>query len=61
MIYIVQKKDTLKKIARAHSMSLTELIALNPQVADPDAIYPGEILILEAPAPEYVVDSAADF
>lgn len=40
-IYIVQKGDTLYNIAKAHNVSLDDLIKLNPHLSSPDYIAPG--------------------
>lgn len=40
--YIVKKGDTLSKIAKAHKVTLKKLIAANPQIKNPDLIYPGQ-------------------
>ncbi|MBX2836547.1 MAG: LysM peptidoglycan-binding domain-containing protein [Gammaproteobacteria bacterium] len=40
--YKVKSGDTLTGIAAAHNMSLDELIALNPQIRNPDLIHPGD-------------------
>jgi spore coat assembly protein SafA len=40
--YTVVKGDTLWAIARRHGVGLQELIAANPQIANPDLIYPGD-------------------
>lgn len=40
-IYIVQKDDTLYKIAKKHHVQLEEIIKLNPHIANPDYIVPG--------------------
>lgn len=42
--YKVKKGDTLSKIAKAHKVTLKKLIAANPQIKNPDLIYPGEII-----------------
>lgn len=39
---IVRKGDTLWGIARRYGVSLTELIAANPQIKNPNLIYPGD-------------------
>lgn len=40
-IYIVQKDDTLYKIAKKHHIPVEKIIKLNPHIADPDYIVPG--------------------
>lgn len=42
LVYVVKPGDTLWKIAVANQTGLTELIAKNPQFANPDLIYPGD-------------------
>jgi N-acetylmuramoyl-L-alanine amidase len=40
--YTVKKGDTLSEIAENHGLSLNEIIAINPQIKNPDLIYVGE-------------------
>ena len=40
--YIVRKGDTLWGIAMGRGMALSALIALNPQIRNPNRIYPGD-------------------
>lgn len=40
--YTVQRGDTLTRIARQHGVSLADLIAANPQIANPNLIYPDQ-------------------
>lgn len=42
MVHTVVPGDTLWDIAKANNVSLQELIAANPQIANPDLIYPGD-------------------
>lgn len=42
--YTIQRGDTLSAIARQHGVSLSELLAANPQVRNPNVIYPGDRL-----------------
>jgi spore coat assembly protein SafA len=40
--HTVQRGDTLSGIAQQHGVSLSSLIAVNPQIANPNLIYPGQ-------------------
>ena len=42
--YKVKKGDTLTKIAKAHKVTLKKLIQANPQIKNPDLIYPNQII-----------------
>lgn len=44
--YIVVKGDTLGKIARRNHMSLSALLALNPQIKNPNLIRPGQKIVV---------------
>lgn len=48
-IYIVQKGDSLSKIARNSKRELDAIIAANPQIPDPNQIRPGDEIIIPAP------------
>lgn len=62
----VSRGDTLYSIARRHGVSLPRLIAANPQIADPNRIYPGQTVAIPADGREmreiavngYVTDAA---
>ncbi len=45
--YIVQKGDTLGKIARANGMTVDELAAKNPQIRDRNKIFSGQIIYIK--------------
>ncbi|MGI6097074.1 MAG: SafA/ExsA family spore coat assembly protein [Dethiobacteria bacterium] len=45
-VYIVQKGDTLFKIAKRFGVPLDALIAANPQLKDPNLIFPGDRIII---------------
>lgn len=55
--YIVQKGDTLKKIAAWTFTTLDALIAANPQIADPNKIFVGQVINLPAHVTSYSVQS----
>lgn len=42
----VGRGDTLSSIARRHDVSLQRLIAANPQIANPNRIYPGQTITI---------------
>jgi spore coat assembly protein SafA len=42
--YIVQKGDTMYLIAQKFGVSLEALIAANPQIRDPNLIFPGDVI-----------------
>jgi hypothetical protein len=42
--YVVQPGDTLGGIARRFGVSLSALLRANPQIDDPDRIFPGQVL-----------------
>jgi spore coat assembly protein SafA len=44
--YTVKSGDTLWDIARAHGVSLSALERANPQIANPDLIFPGQHVII---------------
>lgn len=44
--YIVQAKDTLSKIARRYNLSLSQIIAANPQITDPNHIQVNDIILI---------------
>ncbi len=42
--YVVQRGDTLNGIARRFRVSLSDLEAANPQIDDPNRIFPGQVI-----------------
>ncbi|MCA1061512.1 CAP domain-containing protein [Rossellomorea aquimaris] len=46
--YTVKKGDTLWTISKKFRIELSEMIGANPQLTDPDIIYPGQIIHLPA-------------
>lgn len=44
--YVVRPGDTMFLIAQRFAISLSELIAFNPQIKDPDVLMPGQIVFI---------------
>lgn len=45
-VYVVQPGEWLADIARRHNTTVRAILAVNPQIINPDAIQPGETLVL---------------
>ena len=54
--YTVQSGDTMSEIAKACGLTLSDLSAANPQIADPDLIYAGQTIQIPG-APVQVVEA----
>lgn len=48
VLYTVMSGDTLFEIARRNNLPLSALIAANPQITDPDRIFPGQVICIPA-------------
>ncbi len=48
--YVVQQGDTLGGIALIYGLTLSQLLAANPQITNPSLIFPGQIINLPASA-----------
>jgi nucleoid-associated protein YgaU len=44
--YIVQRGDSLSRIAKAHGLTLDAVIKANPQIKNPDLIHPNDKITL---------------
>jgi LysM repeat protein len=53
--YIVQWGDTMRKIAAKMNVNVNDLIAANPQIANPNVIYFGQVVYLPASPSNYTV------
>jgi LysM repeat protein len=54
--YVVQRGDTLRKIAARYDISLKDLIAANPQVTNPNLVYRGQMIYLPGAGSLYTVE-----
>ncbi|MBS3887582.1 MAG: DUF3794 domain-containing protein [Dethiobacter sp.] len=48
-VYVVQKSDTLFKIAIRFNTTVAALLAANPEIKDPNLIFPGQKILIPAP------------
>jgi LysM repeat protein len=53
--YVVQPGDTLSGIAELFSVTLAALEAANPQITNPDLIFPGQVIHIPGGVKTYVV------
>ncbi len=51
MIYTVMQGDTLSLIAQRFNTTVSALLALNPQISNPDTIFPGQIIRVSTEVP----------
>jgi LysM repeat protein len=68
--YMVQRGDTLRIIANRFGTTVTAILQLNPQITNPNLIFPGQVIRIRAGAPptdgfqSYIVqrgDTLADY
>lgn len=52
--YTVQNKDTLAKIAELCGTTVAEILDLNPQIANPNLIYNGQVLLIHGRRPSAI-------
>ena len=58
--YVVQRGDTLSKIARRYGVGLSDILAVNPQIYNASLIYAGQVISLPAAAPTYYTVQRGD-
>jgi len=58
--YVVQRGDTMSKIARRSGVSVSDLLAVNPQIYNASLIYAGQVITLPAAAPTYYTVQRGD-
>src|SRR5690606_15569198 len=58
----IQRGDTLSELARRHNTTVDEILALNPQIEDPNVIRAGDRIRLPAPeeATQYIENLRAE-
>lgn len=49
--YVVQRGDTLSSIARRFGTTVTAILAANPQITNPNLIFPGQVLVIPGAGP----------
>ena len=61
IVYTIKKGDTLLKVAKAHGITIEELLAANPAIKNPNKISEGQQITIPAPsgAPDTTDESAA--
>ncbi len=55
--YTIQKGDTLRKIATRINSTVSDILAVNPQITDANKIYTGQVINLPASASYYTVQT----
>jgi hypothetical protein len=60
-VYTIKKGDTLLKVAKAHGITIEELLAANPAIKNPNKISEGQQITIPAPsdAPPDTIDNSA--
>ncbi len=53
--YVVQWGESMRKIAARLNVSLADLLAVNPQIRNPNVIFPGQVINIPASASLYTV------
>jgi hypothetical protein len=61
IVYTIKKGDTLLKVAKAHGITIEELLAANPAIKNPNKISEGQQITIPTPsgAPDTTDESAA--
>ncbi|MCC6167959.1 MAG: LysM peptidoglycan-binding domain-containing protein [Caldilineaceae bacterium] len=55
-VYVVQRGDTLSAIARRNQTTVAAILALNPQIRNPNRLYVGQRIWIPAAAPQPPAD-----
>ena len=59
-VYIVKPGDTLSKIATSFGLTVEDLLAVNPQITDPNSIQIGDEIVIPEPEPSEIVDTGGE-
>jgi LysM repeat protein len=51
-LYTIKKGDTLSKVAKAHGVTLEELLAANPAIKNPNRVGEGQQIVIPTPSEE---------
>jgi LysM repeat protein len=54
--YTVRRGDTLSTVAARYGSTVSAITQRNPQITNPDLIYPGQVIIVPDPVPPPVID-----
>src|SRR5690554_2614647 len=57
--YLIQRGDTLSKVAAMHHTTVKELLSLNPEIKNPDLIFAGTTIKVPAKAADTDTDSVS--
>lgn len=60
-VYTIKKSDTLTKIANANGITLTQLLEMNPDIKNPNRIYPGQKIVIKHNVQISVETGAAEY
>src|SRR5262249_43352985 len=52
VVYTIKKGDTLSKVAKAHGITLDELLQANPSIKNPNKVSEGQQIVIPAPSTE---------
>lgn len=60
VMYSIRPGDTLARIATAHEISLGLLLAFNPQIDNPNLIFPGQVILVPGARPNLASELAEE-
>jgi LysM repeat protein len=58
LTHTVKPGDTLARIATKYGVTQKQILAVNPQIKDPDKIVIGQVIVIPTRGPTDVIDSA---